>query len=61
MEEFFKNLSSEQKSWVMTAFMLGRAYEHTEHAKTASCYYNPEDEAEAVKMYEYFDKIMSNH
>lgn len=60
MEEIFKNLTTDQKALMMTAFMLGRAYEHTEHSKTASCYYNPDDENDAITMYEYFDSIHRN-
>lgn len=60
MEEILKNMSEEQRILVECVFMLGRAYEHTEHCKTASCYYNPEDENDAIAMYEYFDSIYRN-
>lgn len=55
MEEFIKNLTDEQFDLFVNAFMLGRAFEHSECAKTASCEVNPQDVDESVKVYKAID------
>lgn len=58
MEDFLNNLTGEQFSLVMEAFMLGRAYEHTEHSKSATCEVDLDSCEDSIKMYEYIDKCV---